>query len=432
MKFFRKELLYVCVIVIGNINVGWTLTFSSPALPLIKKEFPGLSSFELAAFPAIPSLAAIIGTYWGGFLLRKFSRKITFLVNALSRSIFWFLTLTMNKKYFWLALVIRFFNGVVMGSNTTVGGCYTLELAPVDQMGFYGVFNSVMISFGHCTFNLIGAAHKWRLNVYISGGLLLFQFISGLFIPDSPVDIERRSHKKEEEEIENKHHRRSLFQLCYLKPMIIGVSLHIFQQFAGVNALISNMSSILKQSGLDIDSAYQATIATIAEFFAGLISTFIMDKLGRRIIWMISSAGCCLFMSLFSTNLITNWSSVLPVVSIFLYMFVFGGGLAPIPWIIVPEMFDDDVRSTANSICVSLNWLSASVVTFCFPYMQKSMKMYGSLYFFAACSLCAFIFGIIFIPNDPTIYRQNNSSNENTDKNEEDKSKENDDYSCEL
>lgn len=88
MKFFRKELLYAIVIVIGNITVGWTLTLSSPALPLIKEEFPGLSNFELAAFPAAPSLAAIIGTYWGGFLLEKFTRKITLLTNALTSNLY--------------------------------------------------------------------------------------------------------------------------------------------------------------------------------------------------------------------------------------------------------------------------------------------------------------------------------------------------------
>lgn len=428
MVFFRKELLYVCIIVIGNIEVGWTLTFSSPALPLIKHEFPRLSSFELAAFPAIPSLAAILGTYWGGFLLRRSTRKITLLVNAISSSIFWFMTLTMNEKYFWTTLIIRFFSGIVIGSATTVGGCYTLELAPPDQIGFYGVFNSVMISFGHCTFNLIGAAHSWRVNVYAAAGFSLFQFACGFFLPDSPVDIARRAHKKpkenEEQITKTERKQRSLLQRCYIKPMMIGILLAVFQQLAGVNALVSNMSPLLKKSGLNIDSAYQAAITTSAEVFAGFISTAIMDKVGRRLIWIISGSGACLFMILFSTNLITEWSTILPVIAIFLYMFLFGGGFAPIPWIIVPEMFDDDVRSTANSICVSLNWLFASVVTFCFPYMEKSMHMYGALYFFAACCFCAVIFGYIFIPADPKIFRQSDSSVNQEKELEEEDSKE--------
>lgn len=418
MSFFRKELLYVCVIVISNIEVGWTLTFSSPALPLMKKEFPSLSSFEIAAFPAIPSLAAILGTYWGGFLLKRFTRKITLLTNAVSGSIFWFLILQMNERHFWITLIVRFFSGIVIGSATTVGGCYALELAPPEQIGFYGVFNSVMISFGHCTFNLIGAAHSWRVNVYCAGSLFIVQFVCALFIPDSPVDISKRAHKNKEEKKDDfyKEKQRSLFQLCYVKPLIIGICLAVFQQLAGVNALVSNMSPLLDQSGLKIDSAYQAAITTSAEVFAGFISTAIMDKVGRRIIWMISGAGACFFIVLFSTNLITNWSEILPVVSIFLYMFLFGGGFAPIPWIIVPEMFDDDVRSTANSICVSVNWLFASIVTFCFPFMEVSMHMYGALYFFAACCFCAVIFGFVFIPKDPRIYWQ--SANEIEKENE--------------
>ena len=94
-----------------------------------------------------------------------------------------------------------------MGSSTTVGGCYTLELSPTDQIEFYGVFDSIMISFGHCTFNLIGSIHKRRINVYFAICLSLFQFISGLLISDSPVDYALKScmksnEKKEEEDNE--------------------------------------------------------------------------------------------------------------------------------------------------------------------------------------------------------------------------------------
>lgn len=187
---------------------------------------------------------------------------------------------------------------------------------------------------------------------------------------------------------------------------MIGIALAVFQQFAGINALISNMSPLLSSGGLDFDSAYQAAITTFAEVIAGLTSTFVMDKIGRKMIWIISGSGAFVFLLIFSTNMITNWSSLLPVFTIFGFMLSFGCGFAPVPWIIVPEMFDDAVRGNAQSICVSANWLATCIVTFCFPYMERSMTTYGALYFFDACCLSAVIFGIFFIPANPQIYRQ--------------------------
>ena len=45
MGFCWKEFLYVCVIIIENIEVGWTLTFNSPSLPLRWFYLTALTAF---------------------------------------------------------------------------------------------------------------------------------------------------------------------------------------------------------------------------------------------------------------------------------------------------------------------------------------------------------------------------------------------------
>ncbi|OHT01142.1 major facilitator superfamily transporter [Tritrichomonas foetus] len=436
--FFRKELLYLCSIIIGSMEIGWVITFVSPSLPLIKEEFPGLTSFETSAFQAIPALTAIVGTYWANYLMLKLSRKFALIINSCCGTVFWLLLLTMSKKFFWISLIIRALQGIVMGAYSTIDPVYVAEIAPPERIGFYGIINSMCISFGHCSFNLVGAIHSWRANVYFGAGFCALQAFTCLFVPHSPIDLAHKKNPKNTDEnlhmmsVEDDYNedsnkdidpesykstvnikKRSLFQKFYLKPMIIGLGLVILQQFAGVNAMVANMSSLLNAAGLDaIDSSIQASIATCAEFFSGFLSAFIMDKFGRRNIFIFSCCGACLSMIIFSLNTKLSLSPIIPVIILFCYMFSFGIGLANIPWIIVPEMFDDDVRSTANSICCSINWLSASIVTFCYPFMAKTLTDFGSLLFFAAMCLISLLFGIFLVPNDPQKYRFVNESSD--------------------
>ena len=430
--FFRKELLYLSSIIIGSMEIGWTITFVSPALPLIIQEFPGLSSFETSAFQAISALTAILGTYWANFLMLKLSRKKALIINSCCGIVFWLLLLTMSRKLFWISLIVRGFQGIVMGAYSTIDPVYVSEIAPPDQIGFYGIVNSSCISFGHCTFNLIGAIHSWRANVYFGAGFCALQAFSILFVPDSPIDIDKKNRlksnddmkmmnlddniqtpiterdnvEKENDEVSAVHVRRSLFQRFYIRPLIIGLGLVILQQFAGVNAMVANMSSLLNSAGLDsLDSSIQAGIATSAEAITGFLSATIMDRFGRKSIFIASCFGACVSMIIFAMNIKMNWSPIIPVIILFCYMFSFGSGLANIPWIIVPEMFDDDVRSTANSICCSINWLCASIVTFTYPYMRRSLGEFGSLIFFACMCMISLLFGVFMVPNDPQRYR---------------------------
>lgn len=425
VNFCRKELLYALVIIIGSMEVGWCITFVSPALPLIKEEFQGITTFESSAFQAIPALTAIAGTYWANFLMVKFSRKACLIVNAFCGAVFWLLLLTMSRKYFWASIVIRGLSGVVIGTYSTIDAVYVSELAPPELIGFFGVVNSMMISFGHCSFNLIGAAHSWRFNVYFGAGFCLLQGILTFLLPHSPVDLKNKADltipiANELEEINpTMRKKRSLFQKCYLAPMCIGLTLVVIQQFAGINAMVANMSPLLHAAGLSLDSNIQAGIATSAEFIAGFISAFIMDKFGRKKIWVFSCSGALTCMVIFAVNNKFNWSPIIPVIVLFLYMLFFGLGLAGIPWIIVPEMFDDDVRSIASSICTSLNWLGASIVTFCYPFMVESMTQFGSLLLFASICCFGLIFGIFFVPEDPQKYRQKDESYESDSKKEE-------------
>ena len=71
--------------------------------------------------------------------------------------------------------------------------------------------------------------------------------------------------------------------------------------------------------------------------------------------------------------------------------------MGPIPWFIIPEYFNDDVRSTATMIVVASNWIFSFIIIFVWPYMNDGLGMFGSLIFFLCISICAIIFSVFCI-----------------------------------
>lgn len=126
----------------------------------------------------------------------------------------------------------------------------------------------------------------------------------------------------------------------------------------------------------------------------------LVDKLGRKIVWMISTMIETIFLLIFVLNTKYKWSNILPLVSIFLYKFGFGLGLGPIPWYIVPEYFDYDVRALDNEIVSAVNWAFAFIIIFTWPLIKENLGMFGSFLFFIGITFISFLF-VLFVVTEP-------------------------------
>ena len=81
------------------------------------------------------------------------------------------------------------------------------------------------------------------------------------------------------------------------------------------------------------------TVATFSEMF-------IVDKVGRRILLVISGLGCAFGLGVMAVfSLMDSYDPTisaeygwLPLVTLLFYIVSFSFGLAPIPWLMVPEL----------------------------------------------------------------------------------------------
>merc|ERR550525_970378 len=75
--------------------------------------------------------------------------------------------------------------------------------------------------------------------------------------------------------------------------------------------------------------------------------------------------------------------SLLPVVSLSLFVSMFSIGFGPIPWLMMSELFSPEVKSVASSAATTTNWTLAFIVTKFFQDMVSGVGEAGAFWVFS-------------------------------------------------
>lgn len=113
-------------------------------------------------------------------------------------------------------------------------------------------------------------------------------------------------------------------------------------------------------------------------------SWFIIERVGRRKIFLAGSIGQCLSMVLVFGALIPNTTSAAKgaAVGFFTYIAFFGATWLPLPWLYPAEINPIKTRAKANAVSTISNWLwNFTVVMFTPPFVSASP--WGTYLFFA-------------------------------------------------
>ena len=396
-SFFSFELLYIFVIMFGSMSFGETMAYYSPAQQGICKDL----DFSSTLGALFNSLAAFLSIFSGAFcylIINKIGRKYTLLFTSFFATAGWvFLPFAQTKTKF-IAFAFRSLLGLTVGAFSSVCPLYITELSPLHLRSAYGNLHQFGVVIGAAIAYGIGIFCDWRLLSYLCAippGLCgIFTF----FIPESP----RHKHSKERDStsyLTEKAQRKSILQKKFLNPLFISFALMFFQQYSGVNGLLSTLETTFQQCGSELDPSIAAFLVGLSGMIATGVSAPLVHKIGQRISWLISSGLCFATLLLVALNGWFNWTSYIPLVCLFLDNLSFGLGLGPIPWVITPELFPDSVRATATSIMTAFNWAFATSVMFAWPSMQDGIGFAPSVLIFSLICGIAFVFGIIGIPD---------------------------------
>merc|ERR1712146_132594 len=76
-----------------------------------------------------------------------------------------------------------------------------------------------------------------------------------------------------------------------------------------------------------------------------------------------------------------------------------GLGAGAVPWVLVPELFAEDLRGVASSLAIACNWLGAFVTTLTFRSLEAtSLGVQGVFWAYAFFSCVGVVFVYLCVP----------------------------------
>ena len=189
----------------------------------------------------------------------------------------------------------------------------------------------------------------------------------------------------------------TLFDGKYLRPLYIGLSVVLFQQFTGQPSVLYYATQTFKAAGWSVeDAANVSVILGVWKLFMTGIAVAKVDSVGRRPL-LLGGAGiitACLF-ALAALNAPGETQTVFQaqasVAAIFLYVGAYQLSFGPIAWLLGGEVFPSKVRSAAVGLATLSNFGGNFLVSLLLPTAQETVGSRGTYLGFASVGVFALV-----------------------------------------
>jgi SP family xylose:H+ symportor-like MFS transporter len=282
---------------------------------------------------------------------------------------------------------------------------YIAEIAPARLRGNLVTWNQIAIVSGMVIVYFVnygiehaGGSEQW-LNetgwrwMFASGAIPAGIFLVLLFlVPETPRYLMLRGRETEarrvldrlvepaEAEVEIGEIRESLAQHHSAKLLsfgvlviVIGILLSVFQQFVGINVVLYYAPEIFKSMGLSTDASLLQTILVGAINFAfTIVATLTVDRWGRKPLQITGALVMAASMLALGADLMAHDKGIAALLFMLVYIAGFAMSWGPVTWVLLSEIFPNQIRGKALAIAVAAQWGANLLVSWTFPILQKN------------------------------------------------------------
>ncbi|KAL9706869.1 hypothetical protein quinque_010387 [Culex quinquefasciatus] len=200
-------------------------------------------------------------------------------------------------------------------------------------------------------------------------------------------------------------HIKDLLNKPTLKGILICVIVMMFHPMSGSVPLITYTDSIFRESGSDLPPATCAMIVAAIQLLGSYASSMTVDKVGRKVLLVVSSLGCAICAAIMGTYTFLNVVGVdlsffkwIPVTTLSGLVFITAIGIGIVPFIIMPEILEPRVRGFVVTWCLLEFHTVAFLVVNFFPTVVERFGLYSVMWFFSCCCVAAATFVIFYVP----------------------------------
>jgi SP family sugar:H+ symporter-like MFS transporter len=441
---FTFIILITLVATIGGFLFGYDSGVINGTVDGLRKAFHS-NSIGTGFNVACMLLGCAVGAFFAGWLADKFGRRtiliiasVCFAINSIGAG------LAMTSGQF---IFFRVLGGLAVGAASVLAPAYISEVTPAKFRGTLSsvqqiaIITGITLSFlsnyllaqkaGASTAILAFGLPAWRWMFWVMIIPSLAFFFALLFIPESPRFLVA-SRKKEKalavlkklmgadeaqikvNEIEASlvadHHRPKLTDILDSKTVVrpivwVGIGLATFQQLVGINVVFYYGAVLWQSAGFTESQSLLINVITGGVSIAAcLVATYLIDKIGRKPLLTIGSIGMALTLgtmaAVFATAIVktgnvlelTGKSGPIALIAANLYVFFFNLSWGPVMWVMLGEMFPNQIRGSGLAVSGLAQWGSNFGITMTFPILLASIGLGGAYGFYSVCAVISIFF----------------------------------------
>ena len=446
--------LLTLIATLGGLLFGYDTAVISGAVGSLKAYFivprhlkPNDASSLLGFVVSSALIGCIIGGIIGGWISTHIGRKrgliisaVLFLISALGAAAPEFMFAPIGHggpAYIWNFVGYRIIGGIGVGLASMLAPMYIAEIAPPRVRGNLVAWNQLAIIFGMLVIYFVNYAIAragnsttwlntigWRY-MFLSGTVPALAFLILLFlVPETPRYLMLRGREDEarkvlsrlmpaeegEKEISeiraslSEHHSGKLFSFGFL-IIFVGIMLSVFQQFIGINVVLYYAPTIFKGMGLTTNaSLLQTIIVGAVNLLFTIVAVLTVDRLGRKPLQIIGALVMAVSMIALGSNFMLHGKGIVALISMLVYIAGFALSWGPVTWVLLSEIFPNQIRGKAMAVAVAAQWIANYLVSWTFPvlngnpYLVKHFHHGFAYWIYGVMSILAAIFVWALVP----------------------------------
>jgi SP family arabinose:H+ symporter-like MFS transporter len=425
MKMTRYLVKSTIVGALGGLLFGFdTAVIAGTTQQLTTVFYLSSSSLGVTVFSGL--VGTVIGALTAGVLGQRIGGREALRIMALLYTIS---ALGCALSWNWPSLLVfRLIGGLGIGGSSVLGPVYIAELAPAKWRGrMVGLFQINVVAgilLAYLSNYLITLLHlgtlQWRWQLGVAGIPALLFLIMLYGIPrssrwlvtqnktDEALDVLKMmgspdSEAELREIMDSIHMERGmaaepLFIPRYRLPIFLAVTIGMFNQLSGINAILYYSNSIFAAAGFSqLSGSLQTVLVGAMNFLATLLGMSLIDKVGRKTLLLIGSVGTALCLSGVAAIFFTNTHQNLLVWLLMAYIAFFSISQGAVIWVYISEVFPNRVRAKGQSLGSSAHWIMNALISLVFPILAARSGGIPFV-FFAAMMALQFIIVLRFYP----------------------------------
>ena len=373
-------------------------------------RFFQLSPAGLGLTVSIALWGTVIGSLFASFPGDRYGRRDSLRVLAI---LYFISAIGCAFAWNWYGLVTsRFLGGLAIGGSSVLGPMYIAEIAPAKWRGrLVGVFQfnivaGILLAYfsNYLLSQLVPGLNEWRWKLGVSALPAALFFLMLFLIPRSPRWLMKKGRTEEARsvleligeknidqelhqmaaglEMEQRYGRERLFSVKNRLPIFLAVSIAMFNQLSGINAILYYLNDIFARAGFSkVSGDLQAVSIGATNLIFTVLAMSVIDRLGRRTLLIVGSIGTASCLAGVAVIFGTSKHGELLVWLLVGFIASFAFSQGAVIWVYISEVFGTAVRAKGQSLGCSTHWIMNAAISWGFPVVAAHSKAAPFVFF---------------------------------------------------